>query len=139
MAKTKRNKAILENVLGEKVIPFSQEEIKESKEEKEVSQEIKNFLAPEHLLQIEVGQRDIENSRLLMAVEEQSLKNMTLELEILTQKIEKQKIVLRQRQFAYDNMVKQFRKLKGDLWPVYGLKDEEGMGYNPTTGEIVRS
>ena len=112
------------------------EEIKPEPEVVSATPSFPEVLAAEHLLQLEVKSRDIENAKLLMAVEEQSLKNMLLEQQILQQKVEKQKLLLQQRAIYYDNMAKQFRQLKAELWPQYGFSSEEGLGYDPATGEI---
>lgn len=71
-----------------------------------------------------------------MAIEEQALKNMTLELQLLQQKIDRQKQNLQQKAVFYDNSTKQFKKLKSELWPQYGFSQDEGLGYDPNTGAI---
>lgn len=101
--------------------------------------ELPSALHPDHLLQLEVKSRDIENAKLHMALEEQALKNMMLELSILQRKVEDQKILLKQRAIFYDNTVKQFQQLKSELWPQYGFGQNEGLGYDPATGVIHRT
>lgn len=91
-----------------------------------------------HLLQLETIGRDVEKFRLLMNVEEQNLRNLVLERQILDAKIEKLKIVLNERARDYAQAVEGFKRFKAELWPQYGLKEADGLGYNPMTGEIVR-
>lgn len=116
-----------------KPVVVEKEEIKEEK-----PAGFPTVLHPEHLRQLEVTVRDVENARLMMAVEEQSLRNMILELQLLQQKVEKQKQHLQQRAVFYDNSTKQFKQLKSELWPQYGFGQDEGLGYDPATGEIKR-
>lgn len=113
-----------------------EEEVKEVIIEKK--EEFPSSLASDHLLQLETKSRDIENAKLLMALEEQSLRNMSLELIILQRKVEDQKKLVKEKAVYYDNMVKQFKQIKSELWPQYGFKLEEGLGYNPETGEIIK-
>jgi hypothetical protein len=104
----------------------------------EVKKEIPGVLHPDHLLQLEVKSRDIENAKLHMAIEEQALKNMMLELHILQRKVEDQKQLLKQKAIFYETNVKQFQQLKSELWPIYGFGQNEGLGYDPATGTIHR-
>lgn len=109
----------------------------------EVKEEIKQIEVPkvlhaDHLRQLEVVSRDVENARLLMSIEEQSLKNITLELELMKIKLDRQKQNLGQAASNYNNSVLAFKKLKSDMWPLYGLKLEDGLGYDPNTGEISK-
>lgn len=104
----------------------------------EAPKELPSVLHPDHLLQLEVKSRDIENAKLHMALEEQALKNMLLELQILQRKVEDQKLLLKQRAVFYENNVKQFQQLKSELWPQYGFGQNEGLGYDPATGTIHR-
>lgn len=127
MASTKEKKS---KILIEKPV---QEVIKAEK-----PKELPAALSPDHLLQLEVKSRDIENSKLHMALEEQALKNMMLELHILQRKVEDQKLLLKQRAIFYENNIKQFQQLKSELWPQYGFGQTEGLGYDPATGVIHR-
>lgn len=110
----------------------------EEKVQQEVVLKDKKFLEAPHLLQIETSGRDVENKKLLMAVEEQNLKNLLLERQLLDAKIEKLKIVLNERAKDYSMEVEKFKQLKRSLWAMYGFKEDEGMGYNPLTGELVK-
>lgn len=111
------------------------EKIKEKVEEVKVQMD---RLEASHLLVLEIGQRDIENSKLLMAVEEQSLKNMLLEHLLLERKIEKQKQVVAQRASAYEMEKSKFSTKKKEIWPQYGLGENDPMGYDSVSGDIVR-
>lgn len=116
-----------------KQVVVEKEEIKEEK-----APAFPSSLHHEHLRQLEVMARDVENAKLRMALEEQSLRNMILESQILQQKVEKQKQYLQQHAAFYDNSTKQFKQLKSELWPQYGFGQDEGLGYDPATGEIKR-
>lgn len=127
MATTKRRK--------QKELKLVQEEIKNEV----VQEEIKTHLDQGHLLQLETITRDIENAKLLMALEEQSLKNMLLEKMILDNKIEKQKMLLKDKGNYYENLKKGFVNFQKEIWPQYGFSENEGMGYDPISGELKRN
>jgi len=99
--------------------------------------ERKEFLHPDHLRQLETLDRDVEIAKLQMAVEEQSLRNMVLEHNLLLSKIEKQKLALMEKAKSYDTIKAGFTNFKKDLWPQYGFNEADGLGYNPNTGKIV--
>lgn len=95
-------------------------------------------LHADHLRQLEIGQRDVDNARLLMATEEQALRNLLLEHELIRHKIEKQRILVATQSQSYETTKKSFERLKAEIWPLYGFERNEGLGYNPETGEIKR-
>jgi hypothetical protein len=105
----------------------------------EGSQFIPEVLAPDHLLLLETISRDVENSKLSMALEEQALSNMQLQLNLLYDKIEKQKAVVISKAQKYEKTKQQYISLKKDIFPLYGFKENEGMGYDPVSGKIVRN
>jgi len=107
-------------------------------EVKEVNPVIKDTLSHEHLKYLEVFSRDTENAKLSMALEEQSLRNMLLSLELLQIKIEKQRILLASKDQKYKISVEKFTNYKKEIWPEYGLNISEPMGYDPISGEIKR-
>ena len=107
-------------------------------EVKEVKPGIKDTLSHEHLKYLEVFSRDTENAKLSMALEEQSLRNMLLSLELLQIKIEKQRILLASKDQKYKISVEKFTNYKKEIWPEYGLNISEPMGYDPISGEIKR-
>jgi len=102
-------------------------------------EEFPTVLSQEHLKQLEITIRDIENAKLTVAIEEQSLRNMMLEQQLLEQKVQKQKQTLQQRAVFYDTISSQFKQIKSELWPQYGFSQTEGLGYDPATGEIKRT
>ena len=77
-------------------------------EVKEVKPVIKDTLSHEHLKYLEVFSRDTENAKLSMALEEQSLRNMLLSLELLQIKIEKQRVLLASKDQKYKISVEKF-------------------------------
>jgi hypothetical protein len=93
------------------------------------------FLNPDHLLHIECLQRDMENFKLRMALEEQALQNMTLTMEILKSRIEKQKIVLQSKAKEYESSKEKYHALKQDIFKIYNLPGDK-FGYDPSTGKI---
>lgn len=105
---------------------------------KEVKPISKDTLSPDHLKYLEVFSRDTENAKLSMALEEQSLRNMLLSLELLQIKIEKQRVLLASKDQKYKISVEKFTNYKKEIWPEYGLNISEPMGYDPISGEIKR-
>ena len=99
--------------------------------------EKKEYLEHDHLKNLEVISRDVENAKLSMAVEEQSLANMELEKKLLDVKIEKQKILVASKAQRYETMKQKYVSYKKEIWPLYGLKENEPMGYDPLSGRIV--
>lgn len=106
--------------------------------ESEEKKEFPDSLASPHLLALETMSRDIEMAKLRASVEEQSLKNMTLELQLLSNKIEKQKVVVQTKSNDYEAQKKKFQEYKRQLWPQYGFNENAGLGYDPVTGKIVK-
>ena len=107
-------------------------------EVKEVKPVIKDTLSHEHLKYLEVFSRDTENAKLSMALEEQSLRNMLLSLELLQIKIEKQRILLASKDQKYKISVEKFTNYKKEIWPEYGLNISDPMGYDSISGELQR-
>lgn len=96
-------------------------------------------LKADHLLALETMGRDIENAKLYMALEEQALANMELKLKILSDSIIKQRAVVKEKAEKYEAKKKEYISYKKVIWPLYGFKEEEGLGYDPLTGNIVRT
>lgn len=101
--------------------------------------ERKEFLDSSHLLRVETLQRDVINARLAMAVEEQALKNMALELKILENDIEKKKILVSSKAQKYEIEKQKLENLKRDLFKEYGFKENENLAYNAEDGKIIRN
>jgi hypothetical protein len=114
----------------------AKEEVVKVEKKVEVFPEVLNS---EHLLALETMSRDLENAKLLMALEEQSLANMELKLKILSDSIIKQRAVVREKAERYEGEKKKYTSYKKQIWPLYGFKEEEGLGYDPLTGNIVRT
>jgi hypothetical protein len=98
----------------------------------------KDFLDPDHLRSLEVISRDIENAKLTMALEEQALANMTLQLEILQNKIEKQKLFVSSKAQKFELAKQKYVNFKKDIWPMYGLSESQPLAYDPLSGKIQR-
>lgn len=115
---------------------------RKSKKDKIVA-EVKPVAVPEvlhadHLLKIETSLRDIENAKLLAAVEEQNLNNLKLQFELLKVHIEKQSQVVQHCHQKFELSKQKFTNFKREVWPMYGLGIEQPLNYDPTTGNIKK-
>lgn len=99
---------------------------------------LRDTLSPEDLLQLETISRDVENAKLLLNLEEQSLRNMLLEEALIKVNIEKQRQVVANRDQRYKLLNDRFTINKKEIWSSYGIGEKEGLGYDPKTGKIVR-
>jgi hypothetical protein len=111
------------------VIEVKAEVIEEVKEKK-------NQLMMEHLKDLEIMSRDIKNAKLTMAVEEQSLQNLSLNLELLKNKIEKQQAFVVSSSNKYEAMKLKFANLRSVIIKEYGLDEKKDFGYDPISGEL---
>src|SRR4051812_25751176 len=75
--------------------------------------------------------------KMLMALEEQRLRNMLLEKTLLEHNIQKQEALRNARHGEYLNSSKQFSQFKQELWKKYGLDDAKDYGYDAISGKIV--
>lgn len=98
----------------------------------------KEFLDADHLRYLETISRDVENAKLSMAVEEQALVNLELNFKLLQVTIEKQKSLVASKAQKYETAKLKYTNYKRDIWPLYGLKENEAMGYDPISGKIVK-
>lgn len=97
------------------------------------------YLSPQDLLKCETLSRDIQNSKLAMGVEEQYLKNLLLESELLKFRIEKQKMQLLEKSKLYEGSKLIYNSYVAEMWPRYGIdKDATSVGYDDITGKIVK-
>lgn len=117
--------------------------VKEILKQEEVEKEVKanvisDTLEPDHLRMVEVFGLEIENAKLQMAVEEQSLVNLQLSLENLQSKIESQKVLVNNKAQKYELAKQKFTNYKKQIWPIYGLNENEPMSYDRSSGKIVR-
>jgi tRNA-binding EMAP/Myf-like protein len=101
-------------------------------------EKVNTHLSADHLRVIEITDRDIRISKLEMGNEEQASNNMLLSLRLLESKIEKQREVVASRAQRYEDAKKRYTVLKKEIWPQYGFGENEGLGFNPDTGEIVK-
>lgn len=89
----------------------------------------------EHLM-VETSPLAVENAKLLMAVEEQSLANMQLELKLLEAKIASQKAKVVECHNKYNNEKAKHALIIGQIIQNHGLNSEK-FSYNNDTGEII--
>lgn len=108
---------------------------KKRKIEEVKKEEVKNILSHDEHLAIEKLPLVVENSKLLMALEEQSLANMLLEEKILGIKIEKQRIRVNEYHLKYNQEKSRYSLIVGDIMENHGLKNDK-FGYDPDTREI---
>lgn len=116
----------------------SKAKVKSEEFPEQAPETIPTILAPTHLLQLEVGEREIQKCKLAMAVEEQALRNMLLSQELLRLNIEKQKTVLASKSVEYDASKSRYSTLKVEIFEIYKLTEDK-FGYNPHTGAILNT
>jgi len=92
----------------------------------------------EDLRQIENLSKDVVIAKAYMSNEEQYLRNMNLELQLLSIKIEKQRDVVQQKSNFFEQKKAKYAEYKKNINPKYGLEPDVNLGYNPETGEIIR-
>lgn len=97
-----------------------------------------DHLSQEHLRLLENSHKNIQIAKLEMHNEEQALQNMLLSLELLKNRIDKQKAIRAEKESLYLLENKRASNLRSEIWPVYGLKENESISYNPETGKIIR-
>lgn len=109
-----------------------------TKKQEQEKVEVLDTLDIHDLRLVEKYANDVNTARLEMHVQEQVVNNITLQLESLHLKLEKQKELLKIRADMYDGKKKVYREFKQSIEPKYGLKEGEPLGYHPDTGDIVR-
>ena len=122
----------------ERVKPVKEELKKEDLETTVPMTEVKEVLEADHLRMVEVFGLEIENAKLQMALEEQALVNLQLSLENLQSKIESQKVLVNNRAQKYELAKQKFTNYKKQIWPLYGLHENEPMSYDRSSGKIVK-
>ena len=100
--------------------------------------EYPTHLSLEDLRQIENLSKDVVIAKAFMSTEEQALRNMSLEGQLLAVKIEKQRELVQHKSTFFEQKKEKYAEYKKSINPKYGLEAEENLGYNPDTGEIVR-
>lgn len=104
---------------------------------KEVAQApTEKFLSVGELLALETKGRDLENAKLRTAIEEQALRNMTLEHVIMGENIKKQNALLHERHREYETIKSGFRSLKAEIMKAHGLEGKAEFGYDVLSGKI---
>lgn len=96
----------------------------------------KKILTNQELIKVETTPLEVENSKLLMAVEEQNLRNLLLEQKLLESKIEKQKQSVERAHAKYAQSKQKYESIIGGIMQNHGLSSEK-FGYNSETGEII--
>ncbi len=96
----------------------------------------KEFLSADEHRIVETQPLLIENAKLLMACEEQNLKVLTLEFELLDMKIKKQKVVVAERHRAWEAAKARYDIIIGGISKNHGLATEK-FSYKNDTGEII--
>jgi hypothetical protein len=101
-----------------------------------IEEEKKNILSHDEHIAVETRPLQVQNAKLLMAIEEQSLANMILELKLLEQKIEKQRNKVGECSLKYSQEKSLYAAIVSDIMKNHGLKDEK-FSYNNNTCEII--
>lgn len=83
-------------------------------------------------------QAQITETRLLLAVEEQTLQNLNLKLALLTNDVQKQKAIIGKAHSQYSAAVNKHKELLASIAKDLGLEDSKEIKYNSLTGEIVK-
>ncbi len=97
-----------------------------------------DHLHPDHLRSLEVSERDVQNAKLLMAVEEQHLKNLMLQSKIAELEIEKQKLRLEAISQKFEIEKKKYHNIKNDIFVAYPvLQNQKSLSYDSITGKII--
>jgi len=103
------------------------------------SKKISTHLDLADLREIENLSKDVIIAQKDMALEEQSLRNMNLEYKLAEQRIISQREAVVVRADRYEKYKEKYAAFKSKINPKYGLSEGEPLGYNPETGEIIKS
>jgi len=95
-------------------------------------------LSSEDLRQIENLSKDVIIAKAFMATEEQALRNLNLELQLMTVKIEKQRELVQNKAQYFEQKKAKYADYMANMNPKYGLNPEDSLGYNPDSGELIR-
>lgn len=94
------------------------------------------ILSHDEHLKVETSPLEVENAKLLMAIEEQSLVTLMLEFKLLEIKIEKQKNRVAECNHKYTQAKTRHAGIIGEIIKNHGLNSEK-FSYNNNTGEII--
>ena len=83
-----------------------------------------------------IAPKDLENARLLLAVEEQNLRNIKLEIDLLVLKHEKQKAQVAKLDQEYKLELQRYNKTVEEISSKYGIKGEK-ISYDNDSGTII--
>lgn len=108
-----------------------------AKTKKKIADSEEKYLSMDHLMQLETVSRDVENSKLNMALEEQNLQNMILTEVILKSRIERQKQLLQSKSKEYEIAKEKYQKLKLSMFQEYNLEGDN-FGYDTKNGLIIK-
>jgi hypothetical protein len=95
-------------------------------------------LEADDLIKLETFSKDVLIAKMGMNLEEQSLRNMILENELLKTKIISQRELVKGKADRFEVYKNKYVEYKKSINPKYGLSENEPMGYNPDTGEIIK-
>lgn len=108
---------------------------KRAKKQEELKEQTKQLTHDEHLA-VETLPMIVENAKLLMAVEEQSLVNMILELKLLEAKIVSQKQKVSECNARYTAAKSKHQTIVSQIIAKHDLKTDS-LSYNNNTREII--
>ena len=94
-------------------------------------------LSEKQLRLLEVTERDVENSKLQMAVAEQELRNLRLQASYLELAIEKQKLTLNGKSQEYENLKQRYVSISRDVFTEHGIQGDQ-VSYDSDTGDIIK-
>jgi hypothetical protein len=120
---------------------ISVDKIDIKKVKKKVKKKVNNaitHLELEDLRQLENLSKDVIIAKMEMNIEEQSLRNMNLELVIMQNKIVSQRDLAKGKADRFEIYKKKYVEYKKTINPKYGLSENDPLGYNPDTGEIIK-
>ena len=95
-------------------------------------------LSSEDLRQLENLSKDVIIAKMDMNLEEQALRNISLELQLLQNKLTKQHQLVQAKSDFFEQKKAKYADYRVSINPKYGLKESDSLGYNPESGELVR-
>ena len=100
--------------------------------------ELLTHLTESDLRYIENFSKDVQISKAKMNIQEQFLKNLTLECRILELSISNERDRLKSVADVFESSKNKYTEFKKSISDKYGLMDGDNLGYNPDTGEIIK-
>lgn len=111
-------------------------EVESVKAEIKVEPVIPDYLSDRDLLEMQVASHNVSNAKLEMALQEQHVRNLNLELELLKVKINKEMNIQQQKSHAYSNFSDVLSNLVQNLTEKYQVKGN--FSYDSRSGKIIR-